>query len=350
MKKIIAGLVCASVAVAIIGSSASATTALPTDAGVKVPDSVNVFLGSGNDNSNQMRNCTYKVGDYIACNPDYSTTAGNFTVSGFDINFSTFIPANSYSTFIVEFHTNDYQEREFNGFVANQQYEDLGAIVDQKILQYDGKMTVVQITMFNEVATKRLSVRSADGKGVVFIGASANNKVNFVFTSVSWVAALSGNTLMNGINDTNNKLDQILNNGITANTDNSDVVNQLEEQKKQQHEDAMAQLNWEKEQAQKEENEANKNADTQVDTGVGMTEEGAKNSFNLFTTILTTPAGNCTLPEISAHGFSLGEINLCTYSPPAWLRQVMGAVVAIAMASGLIKATTRVLEELGRAY
>lgn len=38
---------------------------------------------------------------------------------------------------------------------------------------------------------------------------------------------------------------------------------------------------------------------------------------------------NCTLPEISAYGFSLGQINLCTFRPPSWVANVSSAVVSL---------------------
>ena len=40
-------------------------------------------------------------------------------------------------------------------------------------------------------------------------------------------------------------------------------------------------------------------------------------------------ANNCTLPEISAYGFSLGQMNLCTFSPPNWVAGITNVVVSL---------------------
>lgn len=39
--------------------------------------------------------------------------------------------------------------------------------------------------------------------------------------------------------------------------------------------------------------------------------------------------GNCTLPEISAYGFSLGNINLCTFTPPTWIQGVTTVIISL---------------------
>lgn len=116
------------------------------------------------------------------------------------------------------------------------------------------------------------------------------------------------------------------------------------------------------EEAVKEGNEAQQNRwdeedkkaedaiNSEQDTGADGSDEMAKEGLNLFKLILETPAGSCKLPEISAFGFSLGEMNLCTYSPPSWIQQVLGAVVTIILAGASIKCTVRVLETLGHAY
>lgn len=173
-----------------------------------------------------------------------------------------------------------------------------------------------------------------------------------VMTSSATVGKpVSGASLQEAIDNINKglKIDADLS-GLATSEDQQATTDAIEQGNQQAHEDAQEQLNWDKEQQQREEDGANNAADTQVNTGAESAEAGAKNSFNLFTAILTTPKTNCTLPEISAYGFSLGQLNLCTNQPPEWLRTIMGAVVSIVMAGGLIRATTRVLEELGRAY
>lgn len=71
----------------------------------------------------------------------------------------------------------------------------------------------------------------------------------------------------------------------------------------------------------------------------------ANGYFEIFNTIFgAATSGNCTLPEISAYGFSLGEINLCTLSPPNWVRNGLGAVASITAAWCGIKIIKRVVD------
>lgn len=137
----------------------------------------------------------------------------------------------------------------------------------------------------------------------------------------------------------------------------NDLKAEIEASKQQAHEDAEKQLEETKkgneQQANRWEEEDKKAEDavnSEQETGAEGSDEGAKDSLNLFKMILETPAGSCKLPEISAFGFSLGKLDLCTYKPPSWLQQVMGAVVTITLAGASIKCTVRVLETLGRAY
>lgn len=137
----------------------------------------------------------------------------------------------------------------------------------------------------------------------------------------------------------------------------NDLKSEIQASKEQAHDDAEKQLEETKkgneQQANRWEEEDNKAEDainSQQDTGAEGSDEAAKNGLNIFKLILETPAGSCKLPEISAFGFSLGKLDLCTYRPPTWLQQVMGAVVTITLAGASIKCTTRVLETLGRAY
>lgn len=38
---------------------------------------------------------------------------------------------------------------------------------------------------------------------------------------------------------------------------------------------------------------------------------------------------NCKLPRMTAYNFDLGELDLCTYSPPAWIQTITSAVVSL---------------------
>lgn len=72
---------------------------------------------------------------------------------------------------------------------------------------------------------------------------------------------------------------------------------------------------------------------------------GAISSFS--TAMTNISAGNCTLPEISAYGISLGQLNLCTYSPPAWVQTALSVVVsliAIRLAYAIFKRIIKIVK------
>lgn len=96
---------------------------------------------------------------------------------------------------------------------------------------------------------------------------------------------------------------------------------------------------------QQEENAANDalNADNGA-PDMSETENQANGYFDIFTAIFNTSQGNCTLPEISAFGFSLGQLDLCYYKPPDWLRGGLGAVATIATAWCGILVIRRIVE------
>lgn len=83
-----------------------------------------------------------------------------------------------------------------------------------------------------------------------------------------------------------------------------------------------------------------------LETQQGETESGAEDSSEdigsattNITGIVSTFLGNlqnlnanqCTLPEITAYGFSLGQLNLCTFQPPSWVQGISSAVVSLMM-------------------
>lgn len=72
---------------------------------------------------------------------------------------------------------------------------------------------------------------------------------------------------------------------------------------------------------------------------------GALSSF--FTTMSNVSAGNCTLPEITAYGVSLGQLNLCTYSPPTWVQtalSVIVSIIAIRLAYAIFKRVIKIVK------
>lgn len=160
------------------------------------------------------------------------------------------------------------------------------------------------------------------------------NIIKYLQTTNSHLSTIEWNST-----ETQKKLEQIIAAMGNISGGNSKVEDAIKDQTQAE------QNRWEE-----ENNKAEDAINSEQDTGAEGSDEAAKDGLNIFKLILETPAGSCKLPEIEAYGFSLGELNLCAYKPPAWIQQVMGAVVTITLAGASIKCTTRVLEELGRAY
>lgn len=84
---------------------------------------------------------------------------------------------------------------------------------------------------------------------------------------------------------------------------------------------------------EKEENAANDALNS--DNGAPDTsqlQDQSNGYFDIFNQIFNAEAGSCKLPRITAYGFDLGELDLCAYTPPDWLRTALGAVATIAAA------------------
>ena len=72
---------------------------------------------------------------------------------------------------------------------------------------------------------------------------------------------------------------------------------------------------------------------------------GLNNFFGVFEQIKNAAvSGACTLPDIEAYGFKLGDLNLCQYSPPEWVRIVGGGVCVLALAWCGFRLFGRVIE------
>lgn len=62
-------------------------------------------------------------------------------------------------------------------------------------------------------------------------------------------------------------------------------------------------------------------------------EQGTSSLISTISSFSTMLAGihttNCRLPEISAYGFNLGRIDICTFSPPNWVSVVGNVIVSL---------------------
>lgn len=88
-----------------------------------------------------------------------------------------------------------------------------------------------------------------------------------------------------------------------------------------------------------------------IDDNADESTEDMDNATSNITGIVSTFLGNlnnlnrnnCTLPNISAYGFSLGELNLCTFQPPQWVRTVTSAVVSLIVLSMAVHVFRRIM-------
>lgn len=101
-----------------------------------------------------------------------------------------------------------------------------------------------------------------------------------------------------------------------------------------------AQNRWDEENNKAEEAQTANNGTPNTDEQQSQ----ANNYFEIFTTIFGTPSGNCEIGPINLYGFDIGIIDLCTFSPPAWLRNALGAISTLVAAWCGIKIIKRVSE------
>lgn len=87
--------------------------------------------------------------------------------------------------------------------------------------------------------------------------------------------------------------------------------------------------NQDREDIEQQSSSTEQSADTASEDVGGATTNiiGAINGFA--TAVTNIQAGTCILPEISAYGMNLGRLNLCTYSPPAWVQGLTSTILSL---------------------
>lgn len=234
------------------GSSANvfAEPALPTENGNKTPDSAIVYAGQTTGVHNGY-SCSSAIGEYLSCGAYLSASAGSgsYSISGFDLHFASMFAEGSIVTFTVQMHISDRgaSQWEFNGFVANNSLQNEASILDQDVISvYNGEIIIEFTVYVGKGGTNTISLRGKDKKGVAIITNTATTNYVFAnFSNASWVRVLTGSDLLSSlsaidgsIKGTNDRLQTIINNGITANVDNSQVISQLQQSQQQAHTDA----------------------------------------------------------------------------------------------------------------
>lgn len=343
-------------------SSASAVggTSLPVNSGSVKPVSFQLYDGlTGSTILNCVNNNTYD--QQTSCGVNYSQNTEAF-LGGFTVNFSRDIPTYSYSTLTLQINFATYGEVKFNGFVADDAYA--VTIVDQQITVVNGTSYFIQLTLFNTAPAKFFKLSSTSNKGlsVLITPRDSNGRTYFNFGDVSYVQVYDGvhfrNTLnqMNGsLKSSDDTLKKILNNGITAKVDNSNVISQLEQNKQQEHQDAQNtqnainnasnqahqdsqaqvdatnkqteqeknQYDQEKQEEQDRENQANEDSDK----AAGVFNFGISNPFSgLFA--LFSPANTCASIPILASWLHSDTTTVCSWWSPS-IRSVLTSVFGI---------------------
>lgn len=97
--------------------------------------------------------------------------------------------------------------------------------------------------------------------------------------------------------------------------------NDAQEQQQQQDQEDRDNLETQQEETNEQANDTSSDVQGATTNIIGVI-SGFSDALNNIQT------GNCTLPTISAYGFSLGNINLCTYSPPSWVQGAVSIVVS----------------------
>lgn len=119
---------------------------------------------------------------------------------------------------------------------------------------------------------------------------------------------------------------------INATNQNTQAINNMNQQNQENRED-------DKNAANEAINAENGDPDTEA------AQNTTKGFYDIFDAIFgAATSGTCTLPEISAYGFNIGNIDLCTFTPPAWLKGALGAVATIAAAWCGIQLIRRVVD------
>lgn len=88
----------------------------------------------------------------------------------------------------------------------------------------------------------------------------------------------------------------------------------------------------------------NESNSSEVDTG------DAKLQLDVLSQLVKTAGGSCSLGEIEAYGFNIGEIDMCTYTPPDWTRTAVSAVTSLALIYGYLHAFRRIIDTVIKGY
>lgn len=327
-------------------SDVFAEPALPTGAGHTAVSTATVYEGY---NGTTWFPITTRIGEYIVGSGNV-VSGFDSRFSGFDLNLGSTVPAGSYSVFTLQINVPTYfSKAEFNGFVSNNSYEVV--IVDQQIQERTSQYLIIQFTLYNYLPMQRVSLRSSDGRGLALVFITADTKISMNISDLSWVTVLSGTTLNNSLTDitgslksSDSTLKQILNNGITAKVDNSDVISSLQQAQQQAHTDAQNQLNatnqqteainqqteqeknqydQEKQEEQDRENQGNEDADK----AAGIFNFGVMNPFSgLFA--LFSPATSCSSVPTIANWLGTDQTTYCSWWPSS-VRTVLTPVFGI---------------------
>lgn len=110
---------------------------------------------------------------------------------------------------------------------------------------------------------------------------------------------------------------------IADNTDKTNDLLEEQQKKEEQQEQQYEQQQQENEQASEQQSQQTSQAGTSLLT-----------AFTSFVNwIFTIKPGSCNIDMGNPYGFEIGQLNMCSYNPPAWVSGAIGVVVSLAIAA-----------------
>lgn len=214
----------------------------------------------------------------------------------------------------------------FTGFSGNSQLTPISSsfALEQDANSYDLNFTYV---FYTAVPLSSIVLDSPLSLWVL------NNETRVDFTKLSYVTITSEPTrqqiiqLQNSINEINAKSTttnanlEIIRGYLQDIISDSDRTADAVEEQNERDEQDRSNLESQSSESQSDSNDASQDTATATTNLIGALRE--------FSTAMTgLSSSSCTLPEIQAYGFSLGNLNLCHYTPPAWVQAVTSTVVS----------------------
>lgn len=184
--------------------------------------------------TSQTTICNSHVGGNLNCFLDMAS-AGGFIYGGMDLVSDEDIPANSVVRFTITFSfPGSYSNLKFYGFTSQADW----TIINQQVLYDDYSSISINLEIMKRSGSNNSIYLVPYGTAPVLTADVTNSRVIMTVTPYNRGTAIDGPWLVDSINDVRNKLaniattntllESIKNNGITANVDNSDIIDAVD--------------------------------------------------------------------------------------------------------------------------